>query len=97
MDNIYCNFERVIIYSLGSFALTVASINYGFIIMGVLFIIIALIMRLYMKSRLSLKLEEYKKKILDILKNKSYIKYYKKFKKTIDNYFKMVYTFICAK
>ena len=64
VDNIYCNFERVIIYSIGSFVLTIFSVNYGFIIMGVLFIIIALILQLYMKSRVGLTVEEYKKEDL---------------------------------
>lgn len=64
MNNIYCNFERVIIYSIGSFVLTIASVNYGFILMGVLFIIITLILQLYMKSRLGLTVKEYKKEDL---------------------------------
>ena len=64
VDNIYCNFERVIIHSIGSFVLTIFSVNYGFIIMGVLFIIIALILQLYMKSRVGLTVEEYKKEDL---------------------------------
>ena len=60
-NNIYCNFQRVIINSIGSFVLTIVRVNYGFIFMGILFIIIAILLQIYMKSRLGLSPEEYSK------------------------------------
>lgn len=61
VNNIYCNFERVIINSIGSFVLTLVTINYSFIIVGLIFVIFAILLQIYMKPRLGLKPEEYKK------------------------------------
>lgn len=64
VNNIYCNSERVIIYSIGAFILTLVSVNYGFMIIGVLFMVIAILLQLYMKSRLGLSIDKYKKEDL---------------------------------
>ena len=61
MNNIYCNFERVIINSIGSFTLTIVTIDYGFIIMGILFVVFSILIQIYMRTRLGLKPEEYTK------------------------------------
>ena len=59
MNNVYCNFERVIINSIGSFVLAIATIDYGFIIMGIIFFISSILLQIYMKTRLGLRAEEY--------------------------------------
>ena len=64
MNNIYCNFERVIINSIGSFVLTVVTVDYGFIVMGIVFVVFSILLQIYMKSRLGLKPEEYTKEDL---------------------------------
>ncbi len=59
MTNIYWNLERVIITAIGSFILTIVDVKYGFIIMGVIFIVTTILISTYMKTRVGLKPEEY--------------------------------------
>ena len=70
MTNIYWNFERVIITTIGSLVLTFVEVRYGFIIMGILFIIITILISLYMKNRLGLKVEDYDKEDMKYWENK---------------------------
>lgn len=70
MTNIYWNFERVIITTIGSLVLTFVEVRYGFIIMGILFIITTILVSLYMKNRLGLKVEDYDKEDLKYWENK---------------------------
>lgn len=64
MTNIYWNLERVIITSIGSFILTIVDVKYGFIIMGIIFIVATILISTYMKTRVGLKIEEYDKEDL---------------------------------
>lgn len=64
MTNIYWNLERVIITAIGSFILTIVDVKYGFIIMGVIFIVTTILISTYMKTRVGLKPEEYSKEDL---------------------------------
>ena len=64
MTNIYWNLERVIITAIGSFVLTIVDVKYGFIVMGVIFIVTTILISTYMKTRLGLKIEEYSKEDL---------------------------------
>ena len=59
MTNIYWNFERVIITTIGSLVLTFVEVRYGFIIMGIIFIIVTILIGLYMKNRVGLRPEDY--------------------------------------
>ena len=61
MTNLYWNLSRIVITSIGSFVLTIVDIKYGMLIMGLLFIIFALLIYMYMKTRVGLKPEEYSK------------------------------------
>lgn len=70
MTNIYWNFERVIITTIGSLVLTFVEVRYGFIIMGILFIISTILISLYMKNRLGLKVEDYDKEDMKYWENK---------------------------
>ena len=64
MTNIYWNLERVIITSIGSFILTIVDVKYGFIIMGIIFILATILISTYMKTRVGLRPEEYDKEDL---------------------------------
>jgi len=64
MTNIYWNLERVIITAIGSFVLTIVDVKYGFIVMGVIFIVTTILISTYMKTRVGLKIEEYSKEDL---------------------------------
>ena len=64
MTNIYWNLERVIITAIGSFVLTIVDVKYGFIVMGVIFIVTTILISTYMKARVGLKIEEYSKEDL---------------------------------
>ncbi len=64
MTNIYWNLERVIITAIGSFVLTIVDVKYGFIVMGVIFIVTTILISTYMKTRVGLKPEEYSKEDL---------------------------------
>ena len=64
MTNIYWNLERVIITAIGSFVLTIVDVKYGFIVMGVIFIVTTILISTYMKTRIGLKPEEYSKEDL---------------------------------
>lgn len=64
MTNIYWNLERVIITAIGSFVLTIVDVKYGFIIMGIIFIVATILISTYMKTRVGLKIEEYDKEDL---------------------------------
>lgn len=64
MTNIYWNLERVIITAIGSFVLTIVDVKYGFIVMGVIFIVTTILISTYMKTRVGLKTEEYSKEDL---------------------------------
>ena len=57
MTNIYWNLERVIITAIGSFVLTIVDVKYGFIVMGVIFIVTTILISTYMKTRVGLKPE----------------------------------------
>ena len=70
MTNIYWNFERVIITTIGSLVLTFVEVRYGFIIMGILFIISTILISLYMKNKLGLNLEDYDKEDMKYWENK---------------------------
>ncbi len=61
MTNLYWNFSRIVITFIGSFVLTIVDIKYGMIVMGIVFLVLAFIIYIYMKTRVGLKPEEYTK------------------------------------
>lgn len=61
MTNLYWNLSRIVITSIGSFVLTIVDIKYGMIVMGIVFLVLAFLIYMYMKTRVGLKPEEYSK------------------------------------
>ncbi len=61
LTNIYWNISRIIITGIGSFILTKANIKISYIIMGIFFLILTVLIGVYMSSRVGLKPEEYEK------------------------------------
>ena len=61
VDTILENFSRMILTFVGSLILIVADIKYAIMILGIAFTIIAIIVSRYMKTRVGLKPEEYKR------------------------------------
>lgn len=53
---------RMLAGAVGSYLLTIMSIQYAMVVVGILFSVITVLFSIYMKSRIGLKPEEYTKK-----------------------------------